>query len=340
MLEQLGKTVSQASAAFAPYNHIPLDPKILKLDFILFLPLGDIARQASVLPSCRNAAAFDDPTTAKELAMMPYSAPDNLDTFSRFAGLMNQCLEDIEASGNVKDKINLNYGLEEAFTRPSWAPYKKNSNYTVEERVALMAYTKALYEFLSSNITFPRTFTKNEILDLGRAQIARGAQILEILQAAYDAKLGHYTTEQEADELAVEILSNLGLGAETAVDVEMAFLPEEEDLGGWVLGRDRCEKMRANNWVDPDGYYNSLVLPIGNYSEQHHSACFRAFNASREIAAHGYQRRAKSPLDTSNWVKFKEDLSSDKNGFNRLKKAKNPKKTVVYPKNCTFAPKA
>ncbi|MEI8025803.1 MAG: M48 family metalloprotease [Pseudomonadota bacterium] len=334
-LETFGKTVFQASAAYFPVSLIP-DDNSLKLDPMLYLALGDIARQANTLPSCKKAATFEEPTTARGLGAMPFALPNSIDTFDEFAALANQCLADIEASESAKTKVN----LASAIKSPKWAPYQNNPNLTKDQKTQLVDLAQTVFEVVGTDVTLPRAFTKNDVLKLAAALRANAGKIKQTLQKAYDAKLGQYTVEQEADDLSVEILSNIGLGGNSAVDTYMALVNPEEGLGGFEIGLQRCEKMRANNWIDPDGKFDIQILPVGDYSEVHHSGCYRAFNASREIAAHRYEPAAKAPLDPSVWAKITYELKTGKAGLIRTKKAKSPKNKLVFPKGCSFAPKA
>ena len=334
-LESFGKKVFKASAAYFPISLIPA-PETLKLDPMLYLALGDIARQAKSLPSCQKAATFEGPMAAKDLGAMPFSPPNILSTFDSFVTLATQCLEDIEASETTKSKVN----LESAIKSPKWAPFVNNPGYSKEQRAQLIELSQTVFEVVGTDVSLPKTFTKKDVLKLATALRANADRIKETLQKAYDTKLGQYTVEQEADDLSVEVLANIGLGGKSAVDTYMALVNPEEGLGGFEVGLERCEKMRANNWIDPEGKFDIQILPVGDYSEVHHSGCYRAFNASREMAAHGYESTAKAPVDPIAWVKIKKELSSNKIALNKTKKAKKPNKTLVYPKGCAFTPKA
>jgi hypothetical protein len=326
--------VFKASAAYFPVSLIP-DPNTLKIDPMLYLALGDIARQASALPSCKKAALYESPTAARDLGAMPFSPPDSVDAFDSFAALATKCLEDIEASETVRSKVNLG----EAIKSPKWAPFLNNAAYSKEQKAQLQSLALMVFDVLGGDISLPRTFTKKEVLKLAEAMRANADRIKGSLQQAYDAKLGQYTAEQEADDLSVEILSNIGLGGEAAVDTYMALVNPEDGLGGFEIGLKRCEKMRANNWMDPEGKFDIQILPVGDYSEVHHSGCYRAFNASREIKAHKYEARATSPVDRNVWVKMKQELAANKFAPNRLKKPMKANKLLVYPKGCAFTPK-
>ncbi len=334
-LETFGKTVFKASAAYFPVSLIP-DDNSLKLDPMLYLALGDIARQASSLPSCKKAATFEEPMNARGLGVMPFAMPNSINTFDQFATLANQCLADIEASETAKLKVN----LATAIKSPKWAPYQNNPNLTKEQKAQLVSLAQTVFEVVGSDVTLPKTFTKNDVLNLAASLRANADKIRQTLQKAYDAKLGQYTVEQEADDLSVEILSNIGLGGNAAVDTYMALVNPEDGLGGFEIGLERCEKMRANNWNDPEGKFDIQILPVGDYSEVHHSGCYRAFNASREMAAHRYESSAKSPVDPSVWAKMKYELKTGKAGLIKPNRAKKPKNKLVFPKGCAFTPKA
>jgi hypothetical protein len=102
---------------------------------------------------------------------------------------------------------------------------------------------------------------------------------------------GFYTTEQEADEIALELLSMVGIPPGVAIDKILDNLKMADEWGGegdpnaikWA----ECAMLREQGWRDADG--KLVSVPVGDPSNAHHNSCFRAFNMSREIAAHRYQ---------------------------------------------------
>ena len=78
--------------------------------------------------------------------------------------------------------------------------------------------------------------------------------------------------------------------------------------------------MRDNSWIDPYGKLDFKILPVGDYSEVHHSRGYRAFNASREIKAHQYASRASVSGDPGVWTKMKHELASSKLSGIKVKK--------------------
>jgi hypothetical protein len=58
-------------------------------------------------------------------------------------------------------------------------------------------------------------------------------------------------------------------------------------LRGFVLGQEDCDRLWKNDWLDQNGEY--YFVPVGDYSEVHHSVCYRMFNLDREIKAHRHE---------------------------------------------------
>lgn len=139
-------------------------------------------------------------------------------------------------------------------------------------------------------------------------------------------RIGYYTSEQEADEMAVELLANIGLDPEAHAkfDLQGGHLREKE-ASEWfgrlnrVPGRkpgqsvmDRCEELYQNDWIDPSnpgaGYQ---FIPIGDLTGIHHGLCYRAFNSKRELVAHQAEYAAAVPVQFTfdhEWQHFRDLL--------------------------------
>lgn len=105
------------------------------------------------------------------------------------------------------------------------------------------------------------------------------------LKQAFDLHLGQYTTEQEADEEAAEWLAGMGLSPSHVVEAMHSLgAGADAELGGMVLSQADCDDLWKRHWQASDGSY--AFVPIGDYSEIHHSICYRMFNLEREIKAH------------------------------------------------------
>ncbi len=75
----------------------------------------------------------------------------------------------------------------------------------------------------------------------------------------------------------------------------------------------RCQAAYANGWKTEDEL--PLFVPVGDYLDEHHSTCYRAFNLYRETEAHRYpaRRRVALPnlLTAEEWTKLLDRLQTD-----------------------------
>jgi hypothetical protein len=134
-------------------------------------------------------------------------------------------------------------------------------------------------------------------------------QALASLNEAWASRLGQYTTEQEADDLAAEWLGDAGIDPEHMV-LAMKRLGDglPTSLGGFALGMETCEELFTNDWFR-DGQY--FFVPIGNYAEVHHSQCYRMFNLSREISAHGLTATGTAPrVPSHSWADLQRSAAA------------------------------
>lgn len=107
------------------------------------------------------------------------------------------------------------------------------------------------------------------------------------LRQAYSRRLGYYTYEQEADDQAAEWMAVIGFDPKSAVEaMQQLGRGDDTSLRGLQLGEADCTELFQNDWANANGA--PMFVPIGDYSEVHHSSCFRMYNIDREIAAHGH----------------------------------------------------
>jgi Zn-dependent protease with chaperone function len=111
-------------------------------------------------------------------------------------------------------------------------------------------------------------------------------------------RLGFYTTEQEADDIALEILTKIGMPPTLFADAMLA-LQRAVDDSPWSssdtgeLKWEECSMLRDKGFKDERGKWANV--PVGDLRSAHHSYCFRVFNISREIAAHRYEVSPNRP---------------------------------------------
>ena len=133
----------------------------------------------------------------------------------------------------------------------------------------------------------------------------------KVLLQAISSRLGQYTYEQEADELALEWLAELGIEPQVLTDKLFALLQFKSDKVTnlpFEFGYEHCKKLSEYQWKLQDG--SMAFVPVGDFSNPHHSLCYRAFNTSREIQAHKYSRKQINPvfLDEESLKKLKDSL--------------------------------
>jgi Zn-dependent protease with chaperone function len=129
-------------------------------------------------------------------------------------------------------------------------------------------------------------------------------------------KLGLYTTEQEADELAAEWMHALGFDSKTPGNVDMAFIKLFESDDAY----NECNAKRATEWKDDDqsavfvSWSDTLLDP-------HPAACYRVRDQDLEATAHEYTNSADGPRqvpDAQEWtdlVNAIPDSGSERRNF-------------------------
>jgi hypothetical protein len=128
-----------------------------------------------------------------------------------------------------------------------------------------------------------------------------------------ERNLGFYTIEQEADEIALELLANIGVPPNVAMEVDLESLKMEEE-SGWPrapgdLGWAECMMLRDQAFRDADG--KIVSPPVGDPNDAHHNGCFRVFNMQRELQAHRYQLGTRAPIEGPQWSALITQLGND-----------------------------
>ncbi len=115
-------------------------------------------------------------------------------------------------------------------------------------------------------------------------------------------RVGYYTSEQEADDFAVEYSSKLGLNPMN-VNLEKFrqyradpdFDEDEFRARSGGLSYERCLLLRNSGWSEP--------VPIGSLTDIHHGPCFRLYNMDQEVKAHGWsQATTPKPSFKESWT--------------------------------------
>ena len=101
-----------------------------------------------------------------------------------------------------------------------------------------------------------------------------------------NSKIGWYTKEQEADDVATQLMTSVGIPVETLESMFFKILKQREagrgsnNLGLDVLNYETCMTAYKSGFSSPD--FQQKYVKIGKYDEDnHHSECYRIFNAFR-----------------------------------------------------------
>jgi hypothetical protein len=120
-------------------------------------------------------------------------------------------------------------------------------------------------------------------------------QVASVLVEGVQKRIGLYTYEQEADELAAELVSLRGADPRILVQARLNMLKAK---GPWVkderleFGYEKCNALYQQNWKINS---SPVFVPVGLYSEPHHSNCYRAYVLDHEIRGHGYAFPSNPP---------------------------------------------
>jgi hypothetical protein len=123
----------------------------------------------------------------------------------------------------------------------------------------------------------------------------------EAYKTAQSERLGYYTDEQEADEVALELGAHVGISLDDAMEMFFFSLKQWNDPNPMALNAEQCQAAYKNGFRD--------FIPIGDYQDSHHDTCFRAYNVYRESLAHksdlaSVQRDACMAPDEQLWKKL------------------------------------
>jgi hypothetical protein len=104
-----------------------------------------------------------------------------------------------------------------------------------------------------------------------------------------DDHLGFYTIEQEADDFSLEVLAAANIDPQAAIRAQLdlgASFEASDGVNPGELTIAQCRQLEAAGWKDASGA--AAQIPLGTVADIHHSFCFRAWNLTRELAAHKY----------------------------------------------------
>jgi Zn-dependent protease with chaperone function len=161
--------------------------------------------------------------------------------------------------------------------------------------------------------------TLGELL-YGADQFARKQETEEeaFLTLLRENKIGLYTTEQEADDISLELMTNLGYTSDEVVEAwirigyEFDRVRREAGSGAWesYIRESKYDVKQCENLLRQDfkNFGRSVFVPIGDLHGNHHGNCYRIFNIHRESKKHLYKPGPKQSLPTPAWSELVSKL--------------------------------
>lgn len=103
-------------------------------------------------------------------------------------------------------------------------------------------------------------------------------------------RLGFYTNEQEADDLATEWLADIGVSPGFWKDTWLHYLEKTSASSSPIdqFSAARCRELAARDFQEGG---KEVFVPVGLWNDTHHSHCYRVFNITREVRAHATRVR-------------------------------------------------
>jgi hypothetical protein len=158
--------------------------------------------------------------------------------------------------------------------------------------------------------TYPFRATLADVLTALNGRAVRLDQKAASLQKrVHDNRIGLYTTEQEADNIALALSTKLGIPAD---DVVASWLEFMDAITGAVAPEFRatyeadaasCRALLAADFTTTDAAGNRVpaFISLGDLGDKHHSDCYRLFNFWREQKARKYTVAAPLAFDGPSW---------------------------------------
>jgi len=135
---------------------------------------------------------------------------------------------------------------------------------------------------------------------------AQDAKVAAFAEKLRKGRIGLYTTEQEADDLAAEWVNALGFTTAQAMDGWLEYL-EYFDRGWRPEGEPspaECRALYESGFKDGRAF---VTVWLGDLDSAHHAGCYRVYNLWREQRAHAYVPAATIPRpDFATWEQVLE----------------------------------
>jgi hypothetical protein len=280
------------------YSGYPLHPLVFELVTQNAGISGEIREKCTTGGCPASCAPIVANTAWRELEYQPFSSYSaaQKEAVKPFSNALVQCMNDVGWGGAP-------LSLSKETLYPS----------------LVQGFSAAMHRFLDERRAEIRFEKPGEmLLSLSGIMNAVVAESNRAIGRAAELRLGYYTVEQEADETALELLAAVGLDPKNYPIDFMAINELYEKLESrrmrgeqmTVRGRvssETCAKFLKNGFKTESGQYQ--YIPVADYIDIHHTSCFRAFNAFRDVAAHKYSGNF-APLNDAEYQAFRKELSN------------------------------
>ncbi len=145
----------------------------------------------------------------------------------------------------------------------------------------------AVMEGKLGKVTLPFRATLADVLNALNTNATKlDAKEASLLAHVKQNRIGLYTTEEEADDLAMEFAARIGISPDQVMQAWLRFMQQivgavpPEYRAQYQAEYDSCKVLFDNGFTTTDaaGKKIAAFVPIGNLSEPHHSDCYRLFN--------------------------------------------------------------
>jgi hypothetical protein len=330
-LEVLGQEALAASATVNGLSRFKSVPK-QSIHSALFMAAGQIATDNcsegssdDCSDSCRELADFADTTEFKRATnMFPVRSLDaaGLKVYAKFETMAADCLSGISFAPNISSNVSSEDSKGTAsitwnqfrahMISPRWPSWIEDNP---QVQIAMGRWLRSVAKHLPTSAPKEPKDAAALVKTVSKFLWAKEDASVETLQKAFDSRLGHYTQEQEADEIAVEWLTEVGLDPRDAAETYLR-------IGEWVEAEGAkpsaalletpaatCRKLFENDWKGSNGAFTFIA--IGNFEDPHHQSCYRAFNVDREARAHKYKVTGRSGLLSAAEWKALQKIADD-----------------------------
>lgn len=137
------------------------------------------------------------------------------------------------------------------------------------------------------SVTLPFHSTLADVLSALDAKARKlDAKEAALLAQVQMNRIGLYTVEEEADDIALELSSRLGIAPDDVVKSWQVFMAAIANAvpdyyrQQYLDENTMCAQWLSTGFANADG--SPIFVPIGDLSEPHHSDCYRLFNFWRE----------------------------------------------------------